>query len=111
MGGGGEAVHILPIHIGDGAGGAVQMGGVHQQDEIGGKAAQGAGEVFGGGADIQNEAVGGGQGHQAARHQNPGSVVPVEFVAQANQRQPQGLALGLTGKVRLARRALDRKGR
>ena len=110
MGGGGEAVHILPIHIGDGAGGLIQMGGVDQQDEIGGKAAQGTGEVFGGGADIQDEAVRGGQRHQAARHQNPGGVVPVEFIAQANQRQPQGLALGLAGKVRPVRWALGRKG-
>ena len=96
MRGGIEADRLVPVEPADGSRGVPHLGRIHQQDEIRGKAAEGAGAVLRRvGAFEHQEGNRNGPGslrpgplafRKAPRDEDPGGVVAVEFLPHPDHR-------------------------
>ncbi len=92
MGGGAEALRILPVEQSDFTGPAAKIAGVGQEHQAGAEAVQRAGEALGGQAGFgDQQMLARGQGSDEPPGQlNPGGVVTVEFIANPQDGNPRG---------------------
>ena len=109
MGGGGEASGLLPVDPMDRAGRGVEIGGVHEEDEVGLEAAELAGDVLGRGTRfheligeaagvIRPIAIGGDTVHEPTNDDKTSGIVAAEFVTNADEGEA-GLMTGETKVV------------
>lgn len=87
-----ETLRLFPVDQGDITGLAAKIAGIRQQNEVGTKAAQGAGEIFGGQAGLEDQRVfpAGEQCNQPPGDQHPGGVVAIQFITDSKQGETSG---------------------